>query len=138
MLRVGSRRITTAFKQLTIVQEAYRAVTDKRCVFWKVRFDFLTYYFDGIRLTKYKREHDYACDEIKSKYSSYAHGRHSAVQSKMNRCNFSTRYPNLHVTAENQWKLTEGRECCNSMLVNKWPFTTDNKLSMHSIFPSCV
>ena len=32
--------MTTVFEQLTIVQETDRAVTVKRCIFWKVRIDF--------------------------------------------------------------------------------------------------
>lgn len=105
----------------------------------------LACYLDGIRLIKHKRKHDFNSsmwrDEIESFFLC---ARSPQLGTKLteplhhHNTNFSARHPNLHVTAENLWKLTEDRECSNSMLVNKWPFTTNNKLSMRSIFPSCV
>ena len=75
--------MTTAFKQLTIVLATDRAVTDKKCVGLKGKIRLLAYYLDGIRLIKYKRNTTmiFACDEMKSKHSSYGHSRHSSVQS---------------------------------------------------------
>jgi hypothetical protein len=75
--------MTTAFKHLTIAQATDRAVTDKNCVILKVRIDLwlIIWMGFGLKSTKQNMTTILACDEMKSKHSSYAHGRHSSVQS---------------------------------------------------------